>query len=67
MRTPAVQTISKSVQPADEQNIPVLKTRNASIRRPTCKPNFLQTALKIDKQNVLFTFIIHYIWYKNIS
>lgn len=32
-------------QPADEQNIPVLRTRNANIRRPTCKPNFLQTAL----------------------
>lgn len=32
-------------QPADEQNIPVLRTRKANIRRPTCKPNFLQTAL----------------------
>lgn len=32
-------------QPADEQNIPVLRTRNANIKRPTCKPNFLQTAL----------------------
>lgn len=32
-------------QPAEEQNIPVLRTRNASIRRPTCKPNFLHTAL----------------------
>lgn len=32
--------------PADEQNIPVLRTRNANIRRPTCKPNFLQTALR---------------------
>ena len=30
---------------ADEQNIPVLRTRKANIRRPTCKPNFLHTAL----------------------
>lgn len=35
----------KCDQPADEQNIPVLRTRNANIKRPTCKPNFLQTAL----------------------
>lgn len=36
---------NKCDQPADEQNIPVLRTRNANIKRPTCKPNFLQTAL----------------------
>lgn len=36
---------SKHDQPAEEQNIPVLRTRNANIRRPTCNPNFLQTAL----------------------
>lgn len=35
----------KCDQPAEEQNIPVLRTRNANIRRPTCNPNFLQTAL----------------------
>lgn len=31
--------------PAEEQNIPALRTRNASRSRPTCKPNFLHTAL----------------------
>lgn len=41
----------KSDQPADEQNMPVLKTRKANNSRPTCKPNFLQTALcKTNKQ-----------------
>lgn len=41
--------IATADPPADEQNIPVLRTKKASISRLTCSPNFLHTALRKEK------------------